>query len=346
MPFPYTPNAVLHPLRIGALKLDNNLVLAPMAGFTNLALRVIAKEEGGVGLVCSEMVAALAPAHRRQDHHFAPATASLPAERPILMQVYGREPERCAQTAADLQAAGADVVDLNCGCPVRKALAAGCGVALMREPQRIAAILTAMRQVLRVPMTVKIRLGADASSRNAVEIARLAVAAGVEAITVHARTGESRHGTAIDWSGLAAVKAAVPVPVLANGDLAQPDDILRCHQCCAADGFMIGRAACGNPWLFRNLIAVLGGGLTPAITPTPADRRRLLERHFDLLVQLFGEKRGPLIMRKYASCYCQGLSGVRAFRDRFVRITDRAGFQALVEGFFAAKSVRKDDPAD
>jgi nifR3 family TIM-barrel protein len=327
-------NRYIHPLTIGKLELANNLTLAPMAGFTNVAFRLIAKEVGGCGLVASEMVAAMAPAARQHDKRFRVLTENVPAEKPIAMQVYGREPEWCAELAGRLVEAGADIVDLNCGCPVRKATQAGCGVALMKEPEQIGRILTAMRAALPdTPLTVKMRLGANTHNRTVHEVAERAVDAGVDAIFIHARTGENKHGSPVELAPVAEVKQRSPVPVLANGSLETAEAIRRAKDEAGVDGYQIGRAACGDPWLFRNLMAELRG--EPRYEPTMAERRQLLEQHFELILGLFGEQRGIRVMRKYTFFYCNGLPGVRQFRDRFVRITERDAFFALVDEFFA-----------
>lgn len=326
-------NAYIHPLQIGSVELDNNLILAPMAGFTNLAFRLIAKDVGGCGLVSSEMVAALGPDGRGSERRFAAQTRNLPEEHPLLMQVYGRDPERCAACAGHLVAAGADIVDLNCGCPVRKAKDAGCGVALMREPEQVGRIIAAMSAAVAAPITIKMRLGFDNETRNAIEVAQAAIAAGAQAITVHARTGEDKHGSPVDFSALAQVADSVAVPVIANGSLNDATAIRRAKDAGHADGYMIGRAACGDPWLFRNIISELSGQAPHQ--PSPAERRALLERHFNLILDLFGEQHGCLVMRKYTFFYCQGLPGVRRFRDQFMRITSRKDFHTLVEHFFS-----------
>ena len=337
----YEPNRYVHPLRVGDVELANNLTLAPMAGFTNLAFRLIAKEVGGCGLVASEMVAALGPGGgARRDEKMRLLTETVPDEKPIAMQVYGRDPELCAQTARELEARGADLIDLNCGCPVRKAKSAGCGVALMREPEQVGRIVAAMRAATTRPLGVKMRLGFDADNRNMVEVARAAVDNGADVLAVHARTGESKHGTEVDLTGLAEVKQSVSVPVLANGSMDTAEAIRRARDVAGADGYQIGRSACGDPWLFRNLIAELTGG--EVHQPTLAERRTLLERHYALIVKLFGEKRGTMIMRKYTFFYCSGLPGVRRFRGRFVEIKTADEFQQLVEEFFAPLQSRAD----
>ncbi|TVR12946.1 MAG: tRNA dihydrouridine synthase DusB, partial [Planctomycetota bacterium] len=317
----------------------------PMAGFTNVAFRLIAKEVGGCGLVASEMVAAMAPEHAQHEERFRILTRNVPAEKPIAMQVYGKEPAWCGGLARRLADAGADMVDLNCGCPVRKATQSGCGVALMREPQRVEAILRAMRAAVPdKPVTVKMRLGANQHQRTVHEVALRAVDAGVDAIFIHARTGESKHGQPVDLEPVAEVKAMVPVPVIVNGSMDTAAAIRRAKDVAGIDGYQIGRAACGDPWLFRNLIAELKG--EPPHQPSMAERRELLERHFDLILDLFGEHRGVRVMRKYTFFYCQGLPGVRQFRERFVRIQNRTDFEQVVDDFFTRLATLPNTTAD
>ena len=334
-------NRYLHPLTIGRLRLRNNLCLAPMAGFTNVAFRLIAKEVGGCGLVATEMVAALANPGTQNADRFRILTQNVPQEKPLAMQVYGREPELCAATAAALDQAGADIIDLNCGCPVKKAKQSGCGVALMREPEQVGRVIRAMRDAVSPdkPVTIKMRLGYNAENRNMLDVAQAAVENGAEAVFVHARTGESKHGVPVDLTGVREVKdlvlrlAGERVPVIANGSLETAQAIRAAKDEGGADGYQIGRAACGDPWLFRNLVADLTGG--ERHYPTNVERRALLTRHFDLILELFGEERGVRVMRKYTFFYCNGLPGVRKFRDRFMRIASREAFHGLVDDFFA-----------
>jgi nifR3 family TIM-barrel protein len=329
-------NRYIHPVAIGDVRLVNNLLLAPMAGYTNVAFRLIAKEVGGCGLVATEMVAAIGRGTRGQVERFRVLTRNLPQERPIAMQVYGREPELCAETAAALEKAGADLIDLNCGCPVKKAKQSGCGVALMREPAQVGRIVKAMVAATSRPVMVKMRLGFDAQNRTMLEVAHEAVSNGAVALCVHARTGESKHGVPVDLSGLAEVRRLVPpsIPVFANGSMDTAAAIRAAKDEAGADGYMIGRAACGDPWLFRNLMAELTGG--ERYHPSVAERRTLLARHFDLILELFGEERGVRVMRKYAFFYCNGLPGVRKFRGDFCRIASRADFARTVDNFFGA----------
>lgn len=326
-------NRYIHPVTIGTLRLENNLCLAPMAGFTNVAFRLIAKEVGGCGLVASEMVAALGQRNAINETRFRILTENVPAERPLAMQVYGRDPELCGLTARALDERGADLIDLNCGCPVRKAKQSGCGVALMREPEQVGLIVKAMVAATNKPITVKMRLGFDNNNRTVMEVAKAAIDNGASALFVHARTGESKHGQDVELGPLAEVKRASSVPVIANGSMDTAAAIRRAKDETGVDGYQIGRAACGDPWLFRNLLSELTGGQPYA--PSYVERRILLERHFDLILDLFGPARGCRVMRKYTFFYCNGLPGVRRFRDRFMRINSRDEFLLLVDDFFS-----------
>lgn len=333
----------IHPVQIGDVRLDNNLTLAPMAGFTNVAFRLIAKQVGGCGLVASEMVAALSPEARKHDKKFLVHTQNVQEEHPLAMQVYGREPELCARTAVELAERGADIVDLNCGCPVKKAKQAGCGVALMKEPEQVGRIIKAMSDHVDVPVTIKMRLGFDGDNRSAIEITDAAIRNGAVAVFVHGRTGESKHGMAVDYAGIGEVKDFVSaydprIPVFANGSMDTAENIRRAKDEAGADGYQIGRSACGDPWLFRNLIAELEG--SAVYEPSLNERRALLEKHFDLIVDLFGEERGTRVMRKYTFFYCNGLPGVRKFRDRFMRIQSTEAFKELVADFFESLEQR------
>lgn len=332
-------NRYLHPLRIGSLELTNNLCLAPMAGFTNVAFRLIAKEVGGCGLVATEMVAALGNPGAQNAERFRVLTTNVPQEKPVAMQVYGRDPELCALTAKALDEAGADLIDLNCGCPVKKAKQSGCGVALMKEPDQVGRVVKAMREAVpHKPVTVKMRLGFDARNRNMLDVAQAAIENGADALFVHARTGESKHGVPVDLTGVREVKdlsdrlTGGRVPVIANGSMETAAAIRAAKDEANADGYQIGRAACGDPWLFRNLISELSGGERYA--PSYAERRELLVRHFALICTLFGEERGVRVMRKYTFFYCNGLPGVRKFRDRFMRIESPVAFHELIADFF------------
>jgi tRNA-dihydrouridine synthase B len=322
---------LIRPLRIGGLELASNLCLAPMAGFTNLPYRLIVREVGGCGLVAAEMVAALASPTIAQNHRRVAAIASSPAERPVAMQIYGRDPAACAGLARRMVAAGADVIDLNCGCPVRKARQAGCGVALMRDPGQVARIVAALRLAVAGPVTVKLRLGIDQDNVNAVTVARAAVDAGADALTVHARTGESKRGMEVDLDGLAAVVAAVRVPVIGNGSL-HTAAAIRAAAATGVAGYAIGLAACDDPWIFRRLADELAGRIpTP---PTLAERHRICRRHLGLVLDQYGESAGSVIMRKYAGFFCRGLPGIRELRQRAHHLADRHGWEALIDGFF------------
>jgi tRNA-dihydrouridine synthase B len=328
--------SLIRPISIGSIRLEDNLALAPMAGFGNTAMRLITKEVGKPGLVAGEMVAALAAFKGKDARNFRLLTAYDAKEKPLQMQIYGKDPERCAVLARMLVEAGADIVDLNCGCPVRKAQAAGCGLALMRDPPLIGRILTAIRKAVSVPITVKMRLGVSADKINCYEIARIAEDAGADAMFLHCRTGESKLGEPVQLEPLAKFKQLVKVPVYANGGMDDPELARRALSEAGADGIQIGSAACGNPWIFCKVRAALMG--QPYSPPSLAERRRLMEQHLNLILALYGEEHGVRVMRKYNGFYLHGLPGVRHFRQSLVRMGSRAEFHAASDAFFTALS--------
>jgi tRNA-dihydrouridine synthase B len=252
---------------IGAVRIEPNAVLAPMSGITDSAYRALVKElnPGAVGLVVTELVSIEALA--RHDLRTHRMLRYRPHERPLSIQLFGAEPGRMAEAAAIAEALGADVIDVNCGCPAPKVTKKGGGADLMRRPAVLAAILRALRRTLRIPFTVKIRAGWDETSRNAVEVARMAAGEGAAMIAVHGRTRTQLYSGEPDWQLTAAVKAAVRVPVVGSGDIVTAAQALERLRTSGVDGVMIGRGSLGHPWIFREL-AALRRGLTPPAVST------------------------------------------------------------------------------
>jgi len=259
-------------LTIGVVRVEPPLVLAPMSGVTDVPFRRLVKRArpGSLGLLFTEFASSEALSRR------IPCQLRLlrldPEDHPIAVQIYGRDPARMADAAAMAQQAGADIVDINAGCPARNVVQHGGGANLMREPELLAAIVRAVRAVLQVPLTVKIRSGWDSDSINAVEIARRLVDAGVEALTVHGRTRAQAYSGQADWGIVRRVREAVPVPVIGNGDVNSPEVALERWTTSGAAGLMIGRAAMGNPWIFGQIHDALLG--RPRTAPQPAQRLR------------------------------------------------------------------------
>ena len=312
---------------IGRFHFDYPVFLAPMAGVTDTAYRVIAHEMG-CPLCYGEMVSSQG-IHFRNEKTLA-MLRSEPGERPLAMQIFAAKPEMAAEAAAFVESLGtADILDFNMGCPAPKVVKNGEGSALMLDPERATAIMEAVRKAVRMPFTVKMRLGWDSEHINAVDMAKRAEAAGVDAIAVHGRTRAQFYAGQADWQAIAAVKRAVSIPVIANGDVRTCADLRRILEVTGADGVMIGRGAQGNPWIFRRLTEFLATGeeLPP---PTLAERARVLLRHLDLLLQYKGDYIGPREMRKHATWYTRGLKHGAILRERFNRAVTRGDFADIV----------------
>ena len=244
-------------LTIGNVTLDNNVILAPMAGVTDLPFRLLCKEQG-VGLICMEMVSAKAILYNNRN------TEELmeihPEEKPVSLQLFGSDPDILSEMAKRIEEKPFDILDLNMGCPVPKVVNNGEGSALMKNPKLVEQILTGLVKAVKKPVTVKIRKGFDESCVNAVEIARIAENCGVAAVAVHGRTRQQYYSGKADWDIIAAVKDAVKIPVIGNGDVDSPEAAAAMLAHTGCDGVMIGRAAQGNPWIFREIVSFLETG--------------------------------------------------------------------------------------
>ena len=310
-------------MKIGAFTFDDPVFLAPMAGVTDTAYRVIAHDMG-CPLAFAEMVSSQG-IHYRNEHTMKMLKTEV-GERPIAMQIFAKSAAMAAEAAAYIEEIGtADILDFNMGCPAPKVVKNGEGSALMREPKKAEEILTAIRRATKLPFTVKMRLGWDDASRNAVEIARMAEAVGVDAVAVHGRTRAQFYSGNADYAAIAEVKRAVNIPVIVSGDIRRPVDLARALDITGADAVMIGRGAQGNPWIFPQLIHWLRTGeeLPP---PTRTERAQVILRHLDLLVGYKGEYIGIREMRKHAAWYTRGLKGSAELRERFNRAASKDEF--------------------
>ena len=314
-------------MNIGKFAFDAPVFLAPMAGVTDTAYRVIAHDMD-CPLAYAEMVSAQG-IHYCNERTLA-MLSSERDERPLAMQIFAKEPVMAAEAAAFIEALGtADILDFNMGCPAPKIVKNGEGSALMTDPKRAEKILTAIRKAVKMPFTVKMRHGWDDAHVNVVELAEIAEAAGVDAIAVHGRTREQFYAGNADYDSIAAVKKAVRVPVIANGDIRTFDDLDRIRRVTGADGVMIGRAAQGNPWIFRRFTHYwrTGERLAP---PTMAERAKVILHHLDLLLHYKGDYIGPREMRKHATWYTRGIPHGALLRDKFNKATTREEFAAIV----------------
>ena len=310
-------------MKIGAFTFDDPVFLAPMAGVTDRAYRIIAHDMG-CPLAFAEMVSSQGIHYRNE--HTMKMLQTEPEERPIAMQIFAKSAEMAAEAAAYIEEIGtADILDFNMGCPAPKVVKNGEGSALMCEPKKAEEILTAIRRATKLPFTVKMRLGWDDASRNAVEIARMAEAVGVDAVAVHGRTRAQFYSGNADYAAIAEVKRAVQIPVIVSGDVRRPADLARALDITGADAVMIGRGAQGNPWIFPQLIHWLRTGeeLPP---PTRTERAQVILRHLDLLVGYKGEYIGIREMRKHAAWYTRGLKGSAELRERFNRAASKDEF--------------------
>ncbi|MBR2773968.1 MAG: tRNA dihydrouridine synthase DusB [Selenomonadaceae bacterium] len=308
------------------------IFLAPMAGVTDTAFRVLVRElldDDFKGLLMfSEMVSA-AGVHYRNDKTLA-MLKTVNDERPTAIQIFGSNPEICAEAAAYVEQLGsAAVIDFNCGCPAPKIFKNGEGSALMKNPALLERILSAIRRAVSLPVSVKLRLGCN--DINAVEVAKRAEAAGVDFIAVHGRTREQFYSGAANWEAIACVKAAVKVPVIANGDVRDFDSLDKILSTTRADGVMIGRAAQGNPWLINRLLKyfLTGERLPP---PTIDERAEVMRRHLEKIIFYKGERVGVCEMRSHAAWYTKGLVGGAELRNQFNRAETADDFLKIIEG--------------
>lgn len=304
-------------MHIGAVKIDLPTILAPLAGITNLPLRLLAKE-AGCGLVCSEMISSNGLVHQSEKTHRL--MDSTPREKPLSVQIFGSDPGIMAQAARIVAASGADILDINFGCSVRKVLKTGSGSALMKTPNRAREVLQAVRGAVEIPVTIKIRSGWDATGKQALEIASMAEECGVDALAVHPRTASQGFRGRADWRVIAAVKQQVGIPVIGNGDIQNPQDALDMFAQTGCDAVMIGRAAIGNPWIFSGIRARLENreGYTP---PGLEQRFEGMLRYLRASVQYFGETHACYMMRSRLGWFVKGMRHASFFREAIKKIS-------------------------
>lgn len=319
------------PMKIRDLQLKNPIILAPMAGITDLPYRLIMKP-AGAALVFTEMVSAVGLVRAKGRNRTFELLDSRPEERPLGVQLFGSDPEYLAQ-GARLVASHADLIDLNLGCPVPKVTKGGGGSALLRTPEQIRRIIAAMRAAWDGPLTVKIRSGWDVEQINFLEIGRIAQKEGVDAITLHPRTRSQGFSGLSDWTHLRRLKEELTIPVIGSGDIYTAEDGLRMLAETGCDAIMIGRGGYGNPWLLAELAAHFQG--EPWKAPTTEERALIAHRHLNLSQEILGERRAIGEMRKHLCWYARGLSGAAAFRQSINRAEEIATMRALVDAFFS-----------
>jgi tRNA-dihydrouridine synthase B len=325
-------------MHIGPFQLANNLVVAPMAGVTDRPFRQLCRRLGA-GLAVSEMVTADASLWgsrktvRRLDHRGEQA--------PISVQIVGAEPAKLAEAAKVNVDHGAQIIDINMGCPAKKVCKVAAGSALLRDEILVARILDAVVAAVDVPVTLKIRTGWDADNRNGVAIARIAEQAGVQALAVHGRTRADRFAGMAEYATIRAIKSAVSIPVIANGDIDSPTKAKAVLEQTGADGLMIGRAAQGCPWIFRDINHYLATGEQLARPPVSWIRDLMLE-HLEALYALYGREHGVKVARKHIAWYSSSLRHSAEFRGRINQAQTTQEQDRLIKHYFNSLSEREE----
>lgn len=316
-------------MKIGNVALSDKTILAPLAGITNLPFRLMVKESG-CGLVCSEMVSANGLLHQSQKT-FA-LLASAPEEKPVSFQIFGADPAIMAEAARLVEAAGADILDINFGCSVKKVVKTGSGVALMKTPELARKILTAVRNAITIPLTIKIRTGWEPSGKQALEIARIAEDCGTDAIALHPRTATQGFRGTIDRSMIRTLKEQATIPVIGNGDILCAEDALSMMAETGCDAVMIGRAAIGNPWIFAQSAALMAGEQPPELSL--AARFDLMERYLKASVQYFGETHACRMMRSRLGWFVKGLRYSSNFRESIKHLSTESEARGRISDYF------------
>ena len=320
-------------LKIRNLSLENGLIMAPMAGITNPPFRLIAKRLGA-GLVVTEMVSAvgLSRNHEKTFRYLD----SFPEEKPLSVQIFGADPQIMAMAAEIVVEKGADLVDINMGCPARKVIKNGSGGALLRNPDAVRDMVTAVRKACTVPLTVKIRAGWSPHEANFIEISGIIEDCGADAITVHPRFVKQGFSGQADWRIIGQVKKHLSIPVIGNGDIFKPELAIRMREETGCDGIMVGRAAMGNPWIFRQILD-LEKGLEPR-RPDLSERKAVIMEHFALLSSVIGENRASKMMRGLLLGYTKGLPHSSRFRESFTGINDFNTMVSAMDNYFSILS--------
>ena len=314
---------------IGHVTIPGRIGLAPMAGFSDVSYRLLAKEMGA-SFVCTEMVSAMGIKYNNE--HTKELLYMEEVEQPVSMQFFGSDPEAIAIGAKVVEAAGASIVDINMGCPVKKVVSSGDGSALMKTPELAMKVAESAVKAVQIPVTVKLRLGWDDASINVVDMAQRMESVGVAAVAVHGRTREQMYSGKANWDYIKAVKSALTIPVIGNGDVNSPESAKALLEYTGCDAMLIGRAAQGNPWLFQQIKEYLETGhYRPH--PTGVERIAMLLRHYDLLCHYKGVDLATREIRTHASFYIKGLPEAARWRNALNVAMGRESFISVVEEY-------------
>ena len=336
-------------MRVGSLKFESNLFLSPLAGYTNLPFRLVVREIGGVGLCTTDLVNARSLLEKNPKA--LKLVETRPADSPLAVQLFGSVPEEMRDAAQTLESLGVNSIDINMGCPVRKVCKVGGGSAMMMELDKTAALVRGMVNAVRIPVTAKMRLGWDDENLTAPDLARSLEHAGAAAIFVHGRTRAQGFGGTVNLAGIRKVVETVKtIPVIGNGDITTPQAAKKMLDETGCAGVSIGRGAFYDPWIFRRTLQYLessanGAGDSESLPPEPsfAERLRVLCRHLDLMVEVFGEEHGCRMFRKVAPWYSKRFGPCHEFNKRVVKISSREEFDDVLDSYIRWRGQFLDD---
>ena len=317
-------------MKIGKLSLRNNVFLAPMAGITDLAFRLLVRRFG-CAMAFTEMISANGLVMGTEKSYRYLESSS--DDKPLGVQIFGSDPGIISEAVRIVTDRGADLVDINMGCPVKKVLKTGAGGALMRNPLKVALVLRRAREATPLPLTIKLRSGWNHDEINTLRIAGIAQDCGVDAVILHPRTVSQRFGGAADWSLIGKMKRDLDIPVVGNGDIRSPEDARRMLDVTGCDGVMVGRGGLGRPWIVRGIIQYLEGK-NVYLTPALQEREGIINQHLEMNINLRGEEMGVRNFRKHLLWYTKGLKGSSRFREMVGRIDKKQSMLNAVHRYF------------